>query len=114
MTNHTIRDHVAALADNVAYLLDCIRDGGSDPATLQECADRANAARDLLAAEPGGEGPSHREICHWLEQQAHWGENIRLTPRIANMIQDALSRWGRPAAPPALETTQPIQEYSNG
>ena len=63
MTTPTIRDHVAALAGDVAYLLICIRDGSFDPATLQECADRANSARDLLAAEPMGEGP----ILQWTE-----------------------------------------------
>ena len=52
---------------------------------------------------PVGEGPSHGEVCQWLEQQAHWGDNAHLTPRIANMVQDALARWGRPITPPAPE-----------
>jgi hypothetical protein len=61
------------------------------------------AARAALKAEPAGEGPSHGEVCQWLEQQAHWGDNAHLTPRIANMVQDALARWGRPITPPAPE-----------
>jgi hypothetical protein len=52
MTTPTIRDHCAALATDVSYLLMCIRDGSSDPITLQEV-----AARAALAAEPAGEVP---------------------------------------------------------
>jgi hypothetical protein len=71
MSTPTIRDHCAALNDDVDYLLECIRDGSSDPITLQEIADRADDARDALAAEPAGEGPrttpSQQQIDDLLE-----------------------------------------------
>jgi hypothetical protein len=63
MTIPTIRDCCAAQVNDVAYLLECIRDGSSDPITLQGIADRANTARDLLRAEPAGEGP----ILRWTD-----------------------------------------------
>ena len=62
VTTPTIRDHCATLAGDVLYLLACIRDGSSDSYALQECLDRANTARDLLAAEPVGEGLSPKEV----------------------------------------------------
>ena len=51
-------------------------------------------------AQPEPQGPSHWDVCQWLEQQGHWGDNAHRIPRIANMIQDALARWGRPAIEP--------------
>ena len=61
----TIQDRLAALLDDMPYLLACIRHGSSDPVTLQEIADRANVARDLLAAEPVKEAPSDEELIDW-------------------------------------------------
>ena len=55
MSTPTIRDLCAALSGDVDYLIACIQDGSSDSCALQECLDRANTARDLLAAEPVGE-----------------------------------------------------------
>ena len=63
MTTPTILDLCAALSGDVNDLIACIRDGSSDSCALQECLDRANAARAALAAKPVGEGPSLR----WTE-----------------------------------------------
>ena len=60
MTTPTIRDLCAALSGDVDYLIACIQDGSSDSCALQECLDRANAARNLLAAEPVGGGGDAR------------------------------------------------------
>ncbi len=82
---------------------------------LREC-DFGATARAILArwgrptalAEPF---PSHGEVCQWLERQGHWGDNAHRIPRIANMVQDALARWGRPAARAALKA-EPAEDGS--
>ena len=112
MITPTIRGLCAALAGDVNYLIACIRDGSSDSCALQECLDRANTARDLLAAEPVGEVPSAAELTQFLfdnfrgpiELICDAEEEARVV--IQNHIKFALAafaRWGRPAAPPAPE-----------
>ena len=68
MTTPTIRDLCAALADAVDYLIDCVQDGSSDLIALQECRDRANTARDLLAAAPVVEEIGG--LVKWLEEES--------------------------------------------
>ena len=111
MTTPTIRDLCAALSGDVAYLLDCIRDGGSDPVALQECRDHANTARDLLVAEPVGEVAGERIVSIAKAVQecafAH-GPDARLIGNVcaedvADLCAAVLARWGRLTAPPAPE-----------
>jgi hypothetical protein len=69
--------------------------------------DRTRAA----LAQPEPVGPSHWDVCQWLEQQGHWGDNAHRIPRIANMVQGALARWGRPAITPIPVSERPwVQE----
>ena len=98
MSTPTIRDLCAALSGDVAYLVDCIRDGGPDPVTLQEIAGRANTARDLLAAEPVGEGPNERDVAEWINGLPVWHGATR--DELPGIVLRAFARWGRPAAAP--------------
>jgi hypothetical protein len=90
----TIRDHVAALAGDVDYLIGCVQDGESDPVALQQCADDMYDARAALAAEPVGEGPSDADFYDLAE--VFNGDPVPA-------MRQALELWGRPAAPPAPE-----------
>ena len=58
--------------------------------------ERASSPR----AQPEPAGPSHWDVCQWLEQQGHWGDNAHRIPRIANMVQGALTRYTHPAIEP--------------
>jgi hypothetical protein len=58
--------------------------------------ERASSPR----AQPEPAGPSHWDVCQWLEQQGHWGDNAHRIPRIANMVQGALTRYTRPTIEP--------------
>ena len=106
MTTPTIRDHCATLAGDVDYLIDCVQDGSSDPATLQECADRAETARAVLAAAPVGDGPSQRivSVAKAVQECAFAHESgARLIGNVcaedvADLCAAVLARQGRPAA----------------
>jgi hypothetical protein len=98
MTTPTIRYHCAALAIDVSYLLMCIEDGSSDPITLQEISDRANTVRDLLAAEPAGEGPTPAEIDELTQQHTSDLGDLRIgiAPEdVPALVHAALARWGK-------------------
>jgi hypothetical protein len=104
VTTPTIRDHCATLAGDVDYLLTCIEDGSSDPITLEEIFDRLITARDLLAAEPAGEGPRELQCpasvargCHEAAAEAESGSPLQ---QLLVASGDLLERC-RPAAPPA-------------
>jgi hypothetical protein len=106
MTIPTIRDHCAAQVNDVAYLLECIRDGSSDPVTLEAIADRANTARAALAAEPAGEMPSDAEIdkLTWQHTSDLGAVRVGVAPEdVPALVHAALARWGHPVAPPAPE-----------
>jgi hypothetical protein len=103
----TIRDHCAAQVNDVAYLLECIRDGSSDPITLQEIADRANTARAALAAEPAGDVPSERDVAEWINSLPLWHGASR--DELSGIVLRALARWGRPATPPAPEVGEVVE-----
>jgi hypothetical protein len=106
MTTPTIRDHCATLAIDVSYLLMCIPDGSFDSVTLQEIADRADDARDALAAEAAGEGPTPAEIDKLTQQHTSDLGDLRIgvAPEdVPALVYAALARWGRPATPPAPE-----------
>ena len=99
MSTPTIRDMCAALSGDVNYLIACIRDGSSDSCALQECLDRASTARDLLAAEPVGEGPSERDVAEWINGLPLWHGATR--DELTGIVLKAFTHWGRPAARPA-------------
>ena len=106
MTTPTIRDHCATLAIDVSYLLMCIPDGSFDSVTLQEIADRADDARDALAAEAAGEGPTPAEIDKLTQQHTSDLGDLRIgvAPEdVPALVYAALARWNRRAAPPAPE-----------
>ena len=73
-------------------------------------------ARALVRAALGKWGlpksePSHEDICQWIKQQGYWGVNAHLIPRIANMFQDALARWGTTTT--TTTHTKPAQLVKN-
>ena len=108
MTTPTIRDLCAALSGDVDYLLACIRDGSSDPATLQECADRANTARDILKAEVVGEGPSIddiRQLCvdNELLLFVDSSDFDTVVTAVLEIVCTAIARLAHPSAPSAPE-----------
>ena len=109
MSNTTIRDLCAALAGDVDYLIDCVQDNSFDPVGLQECANHMHTARDLLAAEPVGEGPSNEELIKsvmWMLDEVVY-ENDQ--GEIVRSLRELIARWGRPAAPPA-PAAEPVGE----
>ena len=116
MTIPTIRDHCAAQVNDVAYLLECIEDGSSDPITLQGIADRANSARDLLRAEPAGEVPTDKELLPVdppiiqttmaMQYRSAWRAGVEDGWNEARAI---LARWGRPATPPVPEVGELVE-----
>ena len=118
MTNHTIRDLCAALSGDVKHLIACILTGRSDSCALQECLDRANTARDALAAEPVGEGATDEEIIlqaskFFAYSDAHMGDPARWEGSDADLLAFAraiLSLWGRPTTPPAPEVGEVAAE----
>jgi hypothetical protein len=64
-------------------------------------ADVVSRLRDWASlAQPEPQGPDHAEICRWLSGQAYWGPHAPEIPRVANLVQYALTRWGRPAIEP--------------
>jgi hypothetical protein len=107
MTTPTIRDHCAAQVNDVAYLLECIRDGSSDPITLQEIADRANIARNALAAEAVGDVPSERDVAEWINSLPLWHGASR--DELPGIVLRAFAHWGCPPAPPAPEVGEVVE-----
>ena len=107
MTTPTIRDLCAALSGDVKYLLACIQHGSSDSCALQECLDRVNTARDLLAAEPVGEDYDWEGAIAAVILDHSYVDPERNLSRVLRecdfgaTARAILARWGRPAAPPA-------------
>lgn len=99
MTTPNIRELCANLGADVYYLLACIRDGSSDLDTLQEIADRADAARDSLRIEPVGDD-GDVAIDRWIESRPDWPNSWPAVTQsqLTALIGEALEHWGRPAA----------------
>lgn len=61
----------------------------------------ATEARAALAAVPEGEGPSAEQVEELCEEHCFNVEGYESIECLQGLINDALARWGRPAAPPA-------------
>jgi hypothetical protein len=85
----------------------CIRDGSSDPITLQEIADRANIARNALAAEAVGDVPSERDVAEWINSLPLWHGASR--DELPGIVLRAFAHWGCPPAPPAPEVGEVVE-----
>jgi hypothetical protein len=90
-----LQDLISRMADELDHYRQLLTDD------CREVHPLAVEARAALAAAPEGEGPSLEEVEDLCEEHCFNVEGYESIECLQGLINDALTRWGRPAAPPA-------------